>query len=1305
MVSLFKAIRDNNVALIRDIAEQVLSLPVYNNKKGQSRDPFNKHLQQNRSSRDRTHYDLNRRSIKGRTPLHCAATWNRVAILKILVECPVVNVNLQDQENGWTALHRALYLGHVEAATILLRHEHIDTTIKDWNGYSAIELLQTHLDLTYPVREISYIHKNPKTNDEHDASDLIPSQMHHVHAHAGGTDLYFWGVNTNYLLGHREAAKASPERVQLAFETVQNWMGDTRVVLETVCMSKYHTAVLTSEARYNLHVCGFARGGRLGIPHVSDAQLSLVPVPWPERIVAVALGKNHTIALTESKNVITFGSNESGQLGYELDEGQCQTAPRKVQAPGLKKHEIRGVAASNVHSVIYTLTDIYTFGANRGQLGYHASGSCELQTLPRKVAFGTRIIQVVATNFATAILFENNEVILLCNYGQQKIIFPTERFPADMQVYTSSYEPVVKLLDGSEDTLGAITTAGEVFLWTCEPSHTDGTWQTKPKDTTTKVSRPRRVWRRRKPHLEARDACIGGSGQLVVCTVLGNVFCGQPASRKADYDFQWVPQLQRCVRVCASPSHAFAAIRADLQVGAIDAPVSTLSTDMARALPHVMVSKRLEDEYAKMDHARGVLLSQALPRDLADEAGYEPRRLAAVLGRQWESARSSAWRDIDRLADVDPTLDVAFCFGEERTVYCHQLLLAARSPFFQRLVSGKTNGEPLVIDKQTGRWKVWLPRQYSVDAFLMLVHFIYTDEVCSKMTLLANCDMPLAAMQAQVAELGEIFELEVFGRKATLAGDLGNLRLNQGTHDTTLKLQDSTVTCHALVIRQRCPFFDHLLEPGAPWVEARRDALQPHEKLPLYLDDISHETADTLLRYLYHDCDSRQLFGQTTKETVDEVIHALLDVLRVADELLLSTLKSLCQRSLLKLLSPRTALLLLDYADLYAAQSLKGKCIEYVTGNLNLFLATGALDNLETGLIHGIEACVQSCLANALPSVARYDKAPETDLEDELSSSLFTQSRENTHFVSNYAESLMTLYPQYPAKLGAEEDDMLFTMDDVPKSVAKKDVTKSKKKGKAVANSVVDIASPAPASPGGAAWTPVEAGSFDLYSRAKPSLREILEQESKRDAPSAVAKKGGVKKLSQKERRKMQQQLDSIQLTPSPPKSVWGKVPTVSPASLKPSSPPPVAIASTSTSTGKTPPPSKYGSSFDDKGKKIVVSHEQLLAEQEQEAQRRLQEQQKRAETTFNPATSLGETFRLTPRRGAAQKKSADTAPFSAILKQQELEDNWIKGKGRVKKNLLRIQTEERAIEGLQQFYVQTLEGNGEWFSVRAIET
>lgn len=509
-----------------------------------------------------------------------------------------------------------------------------------------------------------------------------------------------------------------------------------------------------------------------------------------------------------------------------------------------------------------------------------------------------------------------------------------------MQVYTSSSDFVIKLLDSGEDTMGAITTAGEVFLWTCEPSHTDGTWQTKPRETTTRVSRPRRVWRRRKPHLEAQDASIGGSGQLVVCTVLGSVFCGQPSSAKGDYDFQPVPQLQRCVRVCASPSHAFAAIRADLQVGPIAAPVSTLASDMARSLPHEIVSQQLEREYETMDQARECLLNQAVPHDLADEADYEPRRLAANLGQQWESARALAWREVDRLADMDPTLDMAFCF-EEGTVYCHRLVLAARSPFFQRLISGEIDGEPLVIDRQTTRWKVRLPRRYSVGAFLRLVRFIYTGTVPSKATFLGDFTVHSARVPSEVSDLADLFELELLSEKPTLSGDLETLRLDEHTHDTTLHLQDGTVTCHALVIRQRCPFFGHLLEPGAAWVENRREALQPLEKLPLFIDDISQETADTLLRYLYHDCDDQQLFGQTTKETVDDLVHALLDVLRVADELLLSTLKVFCQRSLLKLLSPRTALLLLEYADLYAAQSLKDKCIEYITGNLNLFLTTG----------------------------------------------------------------------------------------------------------------------------------------------------------------------------------------------------------------------------------------------------------------------------------------------------------------------------------------------------------------------------
>ncbi|KAL0087572.1 hypothetical protein J3Q64DRAFT_1453039 [Phycomyces blakesleeanus] len=62
----------------------------------------------------------------------------------------------------------------------------------------------------------------------------------------------------------------------------------------------------------------------------------------------------------------------------------------------------------------------------------------------------------------------------------------------------------------------------------------------------------------------------------------------------------------------------------------------------------------------------------------------------------------------------------------------------------------------------------------------------------------------------------------------------------------------------------------------------------------------------------------------------------------------------------------------------------------------------------------------------------------------------------------------------------------------------------------------------------------------------------------------------------------------------------------------------------------------------------------------------------------------------------------AETGSFEKILRQQAL-DKMRKDR-RPKKSLVRIQTEERAVEGLREFYVQTIEvESGEWFEVNRV--
>jgi inhibitor of Bruton tyrosine kinase len=63
--------------------------------------------------------DVNARDWLGRTVLHLACASiepSSLEYLRLLLAHPAVNVNLQDTESHWTALHRALFHGNIAAA-------------------------------------------------------------------------------------------------------------------------------------------------------------------------------------------------------------------------------------------------------------------------------------------------------------------------------------------------------------------------------------------------------------------------------------------------------------------------------------------------------------------------------------------------------------------------------------------------------------------------------------------------------------------------------------------------------------------------------------------------------------------------------------------------------------------------------------------------------------------------------------------------------------------------------------------------------------------------------------------------------------------------------------------------------------------------------------------------------------------------------------------------------------------------------------------------------------------------------------
>jgi alpha-tubulin suppressor-like RCC1 family protein len=109
-------------------------------------------------------------------------------------------------------------------------------------------------------------------------------------------------------------------------------------------------------------------------------QYSLKAMPqFSHTIVSVALGQDHTLAMTKSGEVLSWGLNRFSQLGYIVEsaaagegfgriEEPIQSIPKKIHGP-LRKETVRGIAASKGASACWTNADVYTWGTNNGQLG------------------------------------------------------------------------------------------------------------------------------------------------------------------------------------------------------------------------------------------------------------------------------------------------------------------------------------------------------------------------------------------------------------------------------------------------------------------------------------------------------------------------------------------------------------------------------------------------------------------------------------------------------------------------------------------------------------------------------------------------------------------------------------------------------------------------------------------------------------------------------------------------------------------------------------------------------------------------
>ncbi|XP_034553672.1 inhibitor of Bruton tyrosine kinase [Notolabrus celidotus] len=923
-----------------------------------------------------TSYCHNAASLRdnfGRTALHLAASLGKKALLEWLLESKNADLMVKDKESCWTALHRSAFYGQIHCLISLVKHGGLLST-QDKEGLTV-------MDLTMKDR---------------------PS--HVVFKHTDPTEVYTWGNNTNFSLGHgNQESRMHPELVDV--------FARTGVYIKQVVLCKFHSVFLSQKGQ--VFTCGHGQGGRLG--H-GDEQTYLVP-RMVEGLMShhcskVAAAKDHTVVLTEEGYVYTFGLNTFHQLGLAPPPASAHV-PKQVFSKTLKGRTVIGVAAGRFHTVLWTREAVYTMGLNGGQLGYLLDPNGEkCVTAPRQVSAlhhkDVTIAMAAASDGATVVVTEKGDLYLLADYQCKKL---ASRQLNIKKVLVSGgsldHRVIPQILNeggGEKVSILALDEAGRVFCWrSCGSSVRQCRW-----------AYGRQVF--------MSDIALSKNSMMFV-TQEGEGFSGVWAGEYKKYE----EKKEVSVEVCGHSDAGTVYERIRLE-----------------KLPYVhrAVSITMDSKGRNF----GVLQS-------------DPKTSLFEIPIVSPSSFSQHFRSLlDEADEMDSIHDVTLQAGD-RTFPAHKYILSMRSEFFRKLFMSENSEVDGELDEEVKKSEdavgcdLIILEKIPVDMLEYTLHFIYTDccellvhgarprvsgasigqnqdseqerlisslqdlglrgrsalEVYRSLPSAAKGDgdkaknkcakpgkkgkggkgdkpganeggaNPVKALQGVAKKLGlgslsarldgvkyENGKINVINKKTS-----NKLKFYQkkGSYlcDVTLKSEDGKeFPCHKSILCARLEYFNSML--GNPWIEATScTALE----MPT-----NSEILQVILEYIYTD------ESPTIRESLN--VEFVCNVLVVADQLLITRLKEMCEVVITENLTLKNAAELLEFAAMYNAEQLKLSCLQFIVLNMAALLESKALDILSDEVLVELSAAYRRMIpAMQKRVITPYPGAPDLSMYEE----------------------------------------------------------------------------------------------------------------------------------------------------------------------------------------------------------------------------------------------------------------------------------------------------------------------------------
>lgn len=380
-------------------------------------------------------------------------------------------------------------------------------------------------------------------------------------------------------------------------------------------------------------------------------------------------------------------------------------------------------------------------------------------------------------------------------------------------------------------------------------------------------------------------------------------------SKAKDYKFQRIPNLTNIAAVKSNTFGAYAAIRQDCDV--IKNQIKVEDQTLWDEIAPLLVIRGLEaSELTDEDTDTPRFWIPALPKE-----HFQPMKRAVLSSPDLEADVLRHLRNkgpAGREYDVEVSTTVS---DVEIPVHC--FMLTGRSPILrQAWLEYKNHGYyalPEVFEiKASPNGKANF-RFQGIDfiTLLNLVVYSYDDTVVDVWQFTKHAPRLAFRYRAIRTELMKLamnlgmMKLEASVRRMVeperqLHLDLGQAINNPNYFegcDTIVELDGDEMQVHSALMCQRCPFFHGLFNgrAGGMWLAARR--VDESEPVRVDLGHIDSSTFTLVLRHLYSDA-GIELFDDIQAADLDEFYEIVMDVMAVANELMLDRLSQICQQML-----------------------------------------------------------------------------------------------------------------------------------------------------------------------------------------------------------------------------------------------------------------------------------------------------------------------------------------------------------------------------------------------------------------------